>query len=245
LEREYKFIVIERKGKSALIKFNRPEKKNAMHEDMKLEIIDALELMKQEKRMKAVIIYGGEEIFSAGFDRDEVQALVQGKGDYKRFVEINHQLHETFFNYPKLLIAAINGYALAGAFDLAVICHLRIASKEALFGHPEIRFGACPLFFPYMMILGRGKALEIALNTGTKETYISAEEAYRLNLINKLVEKGAVLDTAIEIANKINQSPEFAVRQLIHVSNIFFNQINKFDDEIDVIVKSMSSLLGV
>ena len=245
MEEEYKFIVVERKGKSGIIKLNRPEKKNAMHEDMKIEIIDALELMEQEKRVKAVIIYGEGENFSAGFDRDEVQAVVQGKGDYKRFVEINHRLHETFFNYPKLLIAAINGYALAGAFDLAIICHLRIASKEALFGHPEIRFGACPLFFPYMMIVGRGKALEIALNTGTKETFISAKEAYRLNLINKLVEKEAVLDTAIDIANKINQSPEFAVKQLIHVSNNFFNQIEKFDNEIDVIVKSMSSLLGL
>jgi len=138
----------------------------------------------------------------------------------------------------------VNGYALAGAFDLAVICHLRVASKGALFGHPEIRFGACPLFFPYMTLVGRGKALEIALNTGTRETFLTAEEAYRLNIINKLVEKEEVLDMAINLAKQIIQSPEYVVRQLLQVNNIFFDQVNVFYTEIESIVKTMSKMLN-
>ena len=147
-EKNYQFINLEKKGKIAILKFNRPEKKNALSEAMRAEIMDALDSLKEEKRVKAVIFYGGEEIFSAGFDRDEVQAVVQGKGDYQQFIDSNHLFHQKIFEFPKLLIAAVNGYALAGAFDLTVICHLRVASKSALFGHPEIRFGACPLFFP-------------------------------------------------------------------------------------------------
>lgn len=243
--KKYQFINIDKKGKIAIIIFNRPEKKNALSEVMRAEIIDALDTLEEEKRIKAVIFYGGEEIFSAGFDRDEVQAVVQGKGNYQQFIDSNHLFHQTIFEFPKLLIAAVNGYALAGAFDLAIICHLRVASKEALFGHPEIRFGACPLFFPYMTLVGRGKALEIALNTGTRETFLTAKEAYRLNIINRLVEKGEVLDEAINLAKQITQSPEYVVKQLLQVNNIFFDQVKIFDTEIDSIVKSMSNLLGI
>jgi len=245
MEQKYQFINVEKKGKNSIIKFNRPEKKNALNEAMRTEIIDALNSLKEEKRVKAVIFYGGEEFFSAGFDRDEVLAVIQGKGDYQKFIDSNHLFHQTIFEFPKLLVVAVNGYALAGAFDLAVICHLRVASKGALFGHPEIRFGACPLFFPYMTLVGRGKALEITLNTGTKETFLNAEEAYRLNIVNKIVEKGEVLNESINLANQITQSPEFVVKQLIQVNNIFFDQVKKFDTEIDSIVKSMSSLLGL
>jgi enoyl-CoA hydratase len=245
MEKEYQFINVERKGKISIIKLDRPEKKNALSEAMRAEIIDALNSLKEEKRVKAVIVYGGEEFFSAGFDRDEVQAVVQGKGDYQQFIESNHLFHQSIFDFPKLLIAAVNGYALAGAFDLTVICHLRVASKGSLFGHPEIRFGACPLFFPYMTLMGRGKALEITLNTGTRETFLTAEEAYRLNIINKLVEKGEVLNEAINLAKQIIQSPEYVVKQLLQVNNILFDQVKTFDTEIDSILKSMSTLLGL
>ncbi len=242
--KQYQYIIVERKGKIGIVRLNRPEKKNAMSEAMRTEIIEALDSLKEEKRIKAVILYGGEEIFTAGFDRDEVQAVIQGKGDYQHFVDSNHLFHQKIFEFPKLLIAAINGYALAGGFDLAVICHLRIASKGTLFGHPEIRFGACPLFFPYMTLVGRGKALEIVLNTGNRENYLTVDEAYRLNIINKLVEKGEVLDEAIKMAKQIIQSPEYAVSQLLQVNNIFFDQVKTFDAEIESIVKSMSELLN-
>ena len=245
MEQEYKFINIEKKGKIAIIKFTRPEKKNALSEAMRAEIIDALNTLKDEKRVKAVIFYGGDEFFSAGFDRDEVQAVVQGKGDYQQFIDSNHLFHQTVFEFPKLLIAAVNGYALAGAFDLAVICHLRVAAKGSLFGHPEIKFGACPLFFPYMTLVGRGKALEITLNTGTRETFLTAEEAHRLNIVNRLVEKGEVLNEAIILAKQISQSPEYVVKQLLQVNNIFFDQVKTFDAEIDSILESMSSFLGL
>jgi len=235
----FKYIELQKKGKICVLKLNRKEKKNAMNFDMRIEIIQALNDLKEDAKIKCVIFYGGEEFFSAGFDRDEIQDIVVDEKNRNKFIENNHLFHQTIFQYPKLVIAAINGYALAGAFDLAVICHLRVASKGALFGHPEIRFGACPLFFPYMAIVGRGKALEIALNTGTRETFLSAEEVYRLNLINKLVEPGKVLDEAIEMAKQILQSPALAVKQLIAVSNAFFNQIEAFDTEINTIIKTI------
>jgi enoyl-CoA hydratase len=242
ISKNFEFIELERKGKICILKLNRPEKKNAMNFKMRSEIIEALNDLKQENRIKCVIFYGGEEFFSAGFDRDEVQAVIQEKKNLEIFIENNHLFHQTILDFPKLLIAAVNGYALAGAFDLTIICHLRIASKNAIFGHPEIRFGACPLFFPYMAIVGRGKALEIALNTGTKVNFLSAEEAYRLNIVNKLVEPGEVLNEAFNMAKDILQSPALAVTQLLNVSNIFFIQVKAFDTEIDTIIKTTKEI---
>ena len=242
--KNYKYIILEFKRGICVLNFNRLDKKNALSTDMRSEIIDALNNLKENKRVRVVIFYGGKDFFSAGFDRDEVQKVVQGEGDYEAFVESNHLFHQTILEFPKVLIAAINGYALAGAFDLAVICHLRIASKSALFGHPEIRFGACPLFFPYMGLVGRGKALEICLNTGSKETFLKAEEALKLNLINKVVNAEQVLDESIKVAKEINKSPEFAVSQLLQVNKLNFDRVKAFDSEIEIILKSIKSLLG-
>jgi enoyl-CoA hydratase len=237
--KSYNFIELNKKGKICILQLNRPDKKNAMNMEMRNEIIGALNTLKDEKRIKCVIIYGGNEFFSAGFDRDEVQAVVQQKENIEEFIENNHLFHQTFFDYPKLLIAAITGFALAGAFDMATICHLRIASEKAFFGHPEIRFGACPLFFPYMAIVGRGKALEIALNTGAKDEFLSAEEAYRLNLINKVVKPENVLEEALEMAKKILKSPGLVIEQLIKVSNVLFDQVKAFDAEISAITETV------
>jgi len=236
--KDFNFIKLEKKGKICVIRLNRPEKKNAMSEAMRSEIIEALEQLKNENKIKCVIFYGGDEIFTAGFDRDEVQAVIQGTGDLQTFTESNELFHHTILGFPKLLIAAINGYALAGGFDLAVLCHLRVGSRNAIFGHPEIGFGACPLFFPYMALVGRGKALELTLNTTTRDKFINAEEAFRLNIINKLVEPGDVLDEAIKMAKEILKSPALAVTQLLLVSNILFDRIKAFDTEIETILKT-------
>ena len=244
-ENNFKFIKLEKKGKVCILQFNRPEKKNPLSSAMRSEIIAALGDLETDNRIKAVIFYGGEDIFTAGFDRDEVQAVIQGKTDYSKFVEENDLFHKTLIEFPKLMIAAINGYALAGGFDLAVLCHLRIAARDAKFGHPEIGFGACPLFFPYMALAGRGKAIELTLNTATRETFISAEEAYRLNIVNKIVEPGEVLNEAINVAKQIVKSPDFVVKQLLQVSNLYFDRLTKFRTEIDSILESMKGVLGI
>ena len=242
--KNYNFITLEKRGKTCILKLNRPEKKNAMSEAMRAEIIDALETLKDEKKIRAVILYGGEDFFCAGFDRDEVQAMLGGE-NWNQFIESSSLFHRTFLEFPKLLIDVVNGYALAGGFDLAILCHLRLASGSAVFGHPEIGFGACPLFFPYMALVGRGKALELTLNTSTKDTFINAEEAYRLNIVNKIVEPGNVLDEALKIAKTINRSPEFAVEQLLQVSNSFFNRYDAFETEMNTIVEKMKKMLNL
>ena len=239
---KYQLIKLEKKGKICILKLNRLEKKNALSEALRSEIIEALDMLKEDKRIKTVIFYGGEEFFCAGFDKNEVQAAIGGTGNVDDFINSTLLFHQKLFEFPKLMIAAVNGYALGGGFDLAVLCHLRVASKGAVFGHPEIGFGACPIFFPYMALVGRGKAIELTLNTATRETFIDAAEAFRLNIINKLVDPGEALTTAIKMAKQINKSPDFAVSQLIKVSNIFFDQVKAFEAELRTVENSMKSL---
>ncbi len=95
-----------------------------------------------------------------------------------------------------------------------------------------------------MGLVGRGKALELTLNTGSKENFLSAEEAYRLNIINRLVELGEILEEVIKLAKEINKAPEFTVSQLLQVNKLNFDRVKTFDSEIEIILKSMKSLLG-
>ncbi|MFW9989489.1 MAG: enoyl-CoA hydratase/isomerase family protein [Candidatus Odinarchaeota archaeon] len=236
----FEYIRLERKGKICICTLNRPEKKNALSEALRTEILNALDLFREDDRISTVIFYGGKEFFSTGFDKDEVQAAILNPEKTKRLKDTSLLFHKKFFEYPKLTIAAISGYALGGGFDLAVLCHLRVASKTAIFGHPEIGFGAVPLFFSYMSLMGRGKALELVLNTARKEDFINAEEAYHLNIINKLVEPENVLNEAINMAKQINKSPKLAVYSLIKVNNAFFDQFKAYENEVDVIVNNMT-----
>ena len=242
--KDFKYIELEKKGKICILKLNRPDKKNALSELLRSEIIEALDILKEEKRIRTVIFYGGEQFFCAGFDKNEVQGLLQNTDNIQHFIESTLHFHKKLFEFPKLKIAAINGFALGGGFDLAVLCHLRIASNNAEFGHPEIGFGACPLFFVYMGLVGRGKAIELTLNTVTKDNFINAQEAYRLNIINKLVSSGEVLNEAIKLARKINKSPDFVIDTLLQVSNSFFDQTKAYETELKIIEESMKPLLN-
>jgi enoyl-CoA hydratase len=235
----FRFLKLEKKGKICILLLNRPEKKNALNGALRQEIIDALDYLKHENRITTVIFYGGEDFFSTGFDKDEVQASISSLEKTNELKDSSLLFHKKILEFPKLTIAAISGYALGGGFDLAILCHIRIASKNAIFGHPEIAFGACPLFFSYMSLVGRGKALELLLNTADQEFFIKAQEAHELNIVNKVVENGSVLDQAISMAKQINKSPKMTISMLIKVSNAFFDQYKAYENELEVIMSNI------
>ena len=111
------------------------------------------------------------------------------------------------WNFPKPLLAAINGPAVAGGMDLSVLCDFRIASANAIFGHPEIKFGAPPLFTPLQWIVGVGVARELCL-TGRR---IDAHEALRIGLVNSISEPERLLDDAMAMARTIIEAPQAAL----------------------------------
>lgn len=190
--------VEERDGGIGIITLNRPEKRNAISIQMRHEISHCLNEWKGSS-IHVVIFTGAGSAFSAGFDLDEF-----GQPElFDELLDSSSKYHRDVWHYPKPTIAAVNGPAMGGGFDLATLCDVRISSQFAVFGHPEIKFGAPPLFTPLRWIVGDGLARDLCL-TGRK---IDAKEAHRIGLVNEIVGKAELLERAVQIGMTILEAP--------------------------------------
>ena len=196
---EYHSIKVEDKGRGiGIITLNRPEKRNAISIQMRREISYCLNEWK-DSSINVVIFTGAGSVFSAGFDLDEF-----GHPElFDELLDSSSKYHKDVWIYPKPTIVAVNGPAMGGGFDLATLCDIRISSPVVVFGHPEIKFGAPPLFTPLRWIVGDGLARDLCL-TGRK---IDAKEAYRIGLVNEIVEETELLERAIQIGMTILEAP--------------------------------------
>jgi enoyl-CoA hydratase len=191
-----------------ILTLNRPDKRNAISVQMRREISSCLKSWKDDPAIRVAVLTGAGNTFTAGFDLSEFNkpALLH------ELYQTSSQYHRDVWYFPKPTIAAINGPALAGGFDLAKLCDIRIGTGGARFGHPEIKFGAPTLFTPLKWIVGAGLARELCLSGRV----IDAKEAYRIGLLNELVEEGKLLARALEIADKIMEAPQYALEQTKH-----------------------------
>jgi enoyl-CoA hydratase/carnithine racemase len=174
----------------ATITLNRPTKKNALSIALRDEVSDAIEALAVEESVKLIVITGAGDTFSAGFDLKEFRDL--GDPDLAaRLWDSSDRFHHAILGCPLPTIAAVNGPALAGGFDLAVLCDLRLASSNASFAHPEISFGDI-VYGPLHDLVGGAVARELTL-TGRN---VTAEEALSLRLVSAVV---ALSDLSAEI----------------------------------------------
>ncbi len=189
----------------AILTLNRPDKRNAISIRMRREISACLKAWKDDPAIRAVILTGAGGSFTAGFDLSEFKkpALLQ------ELYQTSSEYHREVWYFPKPTIAAVNGAALAGGFDLVKLCDIRICTPEARFGHPEIKFGAPTLFTPLKWLIGAGLARELCLSG----KIIDGAEAYRIGLANELVETAQLLEHARQIAEKILEAPQPALEQ--------------------------------
>lgn len=210
---------------------NRPDAKNALSIKMRLEISAVLAEMKDDKKTRAVIITGDGSTFCAGFDLKEFG----NKEIYKELFESSAKYHRDLWNFPKPVIAAINGAALGGGFDLATLCDVRICSEKAFFGHPEIKFGGPPLFTPLRWIVGHGMARDLCLS-GRK---IDAAEAHRMLLVSEVTGQDNLMERAMNIAGIILQAPDgtLATTKKYMIDNCGKNFEDSFSEEHDSIFK--------
>jgi enoyl-CoA hydratase len=194
----------------AWISFNRPDALNALSKDVLQQLASRLDQAKSENAVKAVIITGtGEKAFSAGADiRFLNQASPLEVREFARLaVAVNHQI-ETL---GKLVVAAMNGYALGGGLELAEACMLRVAVRPARLGHPEVRIGAIAGFggtTRLPRLIGKGRAAELLL----AGRLVTADEALQMGLVNKVVEpEGLRAETERLVLEILAQAP-LAVR---------------------------------
>lgn len=194
-------ITVERISEraSATITLDRPEKKNALSVELRDAVTAALQDLAVDPTVNSVVITGAGDVFSAGFDLDEFALAANDQRFDAELWESSDRFHRALLTFPLPLVAAINGPALAGGFDLAVCCDVRIASTTARFAHPEFNFGDV-VYAPLHEIVGGAVARDLAL-TGRP---VDAEEALALRLVSQLVAPadlaGAVAATTARIA---------------------------------------------
>ncbi|QGA68112.1 enoyl-CoA hydratase/isomerase family protein [Sulfolobus sp. E11-6] len=184
----------------AVITLNRKEKLNALNKTLYLELYNVLRQLEANKEVCAIIITGRGKAFSAGADIYEFYNMDQQ--NFAEFLNTARMVYDFIENMNKLVISAVNGYCLGGGFELALASDLIVASKDALFGFPEIKLGLIPGSGGTQRltrIVGRNKAKEIILSG----KFITAEEAAMLNIANKIVNNEALLEEAKKLASDI------------------------------------------
>ena len=196
-----------------IITVDRPKVLNALNAQTVSEIWVTFERARDDDSVKAVILTGaGEKAFVAGADIGELAQMTPITG--KSTAEKGQRIFRAIERFPKPVIAAINGFALGGGCELALACHIRIASENAQLGLPEVTLGIIPGYGGTQRmarLLGKGKALELIL-TGDR---IKADEAERIGLVNKVVPADQLMATAEEMARKIMSRGPLAVRAAI------------------------------
>jgi enoyl-CoA hydratase/carnithine racemase len=187
----------------ATLTLSLPERRNALSIKLRNEITEQFDGWATDPAVRAVVLTGAGSTFCAGFDLDEF-----AQADLAAIIkDSSHRYHLAVWHFPKPLVAAVNGPAVAGGTDLCALCDLRIASATATFGHPEIKFGAPPLFTPLQWLVGVGVARDLCL-TGRR---IDADEALRIGLVNRITEPARVLDEAMTLARTIIEAPQAAL----------------------------------
>lgn len=204
------------------VTISRPEALNALN----TEVLDGLRKVMQEAvqnlKIKGVIITGsGEKAFVAGADIREFTSLSAEQAF--ELAQRGQKLFSYIENFPKPVIAAVNGFALGGGCELAMSCHMRIATENAKFGQPEVNLGLIPGYGGTQrltQLVGRGKALELMLTADL----ISAQEAKSIGLVNHVVaDQTALMELANTILNKIYTKAPIAVAKVIASVNAGFS----------------------
>jgi enoyl-CoA hydratase len=206
-------VRVETRDGIAIVTVDRPKVLNALNAQTVEEIGQAFEQLRRDDAVRAVILTGGgEKAFVAGADINELAKMNPITG--KETAERGQRIFTAIERFPKPVIAAVNGFALGGGCELALACHIRIASEKAQLGLPEVTLGIIPGYGGTQRmarLLGKGKALEL-ICTGDR---ITAAEAERIGLVNKVVAPEQLMATAEEMAKKMASRGPVAIRAAI------------------------------
>lgn len=202
------------------VTINRERKLNALNKEVFSELKDVFERHCANDAVKGVIVTGaGKKAFVAGADISEFPSLSKNSG--MAMTARGQAIFKAIETYPKPVVAAVNGFALGGGCELAMACHLRVASDNAQFGQPEVKLGIIPGYGGtqrLVQLIGKSKAFELLMTADM----IGAEEALRLGLVNYVVSQEELLATARGLLNKIGKRGPLAIAKIIRCVNAYF-----------------------
>lgn len=184
-----------------LVTFNRPRRANAMSQQMLRELDTLCQRLESDPNLRVVVVTGAGPAFCSGFDlKDQAEAMPQGVRDWVPLLEADLKGILSFWKLSRPTIAAVNGPALAGGFELMLACDLAIASDQAVFGEPELRFGAGIVAMILPWYVGPRVAKELIY---TGDDRISPARALELGLVNRVVPPDEVLPASLDLARKL------------------------------------------
>jgi enoyl-CoA hydratase len=194
-------LIVEKLDGIARLTLNRPERANALTQSMLDEIGKALDDIERDAGIRAVIVRGAGAVFSSGFDlKEQMERRPRGVDQWRPLLRKDFDTTMRFWHFSRPTIAAVRGPCLAGACELALACDITIASDDAFFGEPELKFGAGIVTMILPWLVGPKIAKEIIL---TGEDRISAARARELGLVNRIVPAGELDDAALALARHI------------------------------------------
>ena len=209
-------IKLEKEGGLSTITLNRPEKLNLLNREMINEIGRAVEELGKDEGIRVVVITGaGDRAFTAGIDVNEMKDL--NPSSAREFIRQLHYTIKSVRDLDKVVIAAINGFCFGGGCELAMACDLRIASENAEIGLPEIKLGIPSVIEAALMplLIGMGRARELIFLGDP----ITADEAERIGLVNKVVPADKLNEAVKEVSDKILSYSPTAVRMQKRIIN--------------------------
>ena len=197
-------ITVERipERATAVVTLARPEKRNALSVALRDEVTAALADLAGDASLKSAVITGAGAVFSAGFDLGEFTRAAEDPAFHEQLWASSDAFHHALLTFPLPLVAAVNGPALAGGFDLAVCCDVRLASTAARFAHPEFTFGDI-VYSPLHEIVGGGLARDLALTGRT----LDAAQALAVGLVSEVVAPEALAEAVAVTTARIATAP--------------------------------------
>jgi enoyl-CoA hydratase/carnithine racemase len=199
----YRTITLTQERSIAILTLNRPDKMNALNDDILYDVLHAMDSLERDKSVRAIILTGAGRAFCAGFDlspRDKPFTAVE---DWREHAALGNEVCFKIWRSRLPVVAAVNGYCLGGGCDLSMVCDITIASDLAEFGEPEIQFQSSPPFMVMPWVVGMKRAKELLL-TGSR---IGAVEAERIGLANRVVPADRLMDEARKMAVQLAKVP--------------------------------------
>jgi enoyl-CoA hydratase len=211
-ERRESGLVVEQRGHVRVLTLDRPERRNALSSALQADLVEEL-LRSTEDGVRAIVVTGNGPAFCAGFDLKEIREL-DDRGERFRppMNRLERQVFEVVTETPVPVIGALNGAAVAGGFELALACDLRVAARGIPLGLPEAKIGMGANFGS--VVLPKRIPTALALEMLFTGEYVTSDDLERWGLINRLVDADQVLPTALELAGKIAANAPISVRRM-------------------------------
>jgi enoyl-CoA hydratase len=224
---QFTTIMVERLDRVARLTLARPERANALNAAMLDEIGAALDDIERDADLRALIVTGAGTAFSSGFDlKEQVERRPKGIADWQPLLRKDFDTIMRFWHFPRPTIAAVRGPCLAGACELALACDLTIATEDAFFGEPELKFGAGIVAMILPWLVGPKIAKEIIL---LGEDRIPAARARELGIVNRVVAADQLDDTALTIARHLAAVDPNLVKETKRAINRAYEARNMLD----------------